>query len=97
MKIQEMPSWFWKHSENTLDKWMQKKRYLELKNFILNRFIRIKGVVSVNLVGSFWENPKSSNYRDIDIVFILDKLIIKKFQKCKNLIASINTKKLGLS
>ena len=76
---------------------MQKKRYLELKNFILNRFIRIKGVVSVNLVGSFWENPKSSNYRDIDIVVILDKLSIKKFQKCKNLIASINTKKLGLS
>ena len=57
---------------------MKKKQFIEFKNYILNRFIRIKGVVSVNLVGSFWENPKSSNYRDIDIVVILDKLNIKK-------------------
>ena len=49
---------------------MKKKQFIEFKNYILNRFIRIKGVVSVNLVGSFWENPKSSNYRDIDIVVI---------------------------
>ncbi len=75
---------------------MKKKQFKEFKNYILNRFIRIKGVVSVNLVGSFWENPKSSNYRDIDIVVILDKLNIKKLQKCKNLIARINTTKLGL-
>ena len=32
---------------------MQKKRYFELKKYILNKFIRIKGVISVNLVGSF--------------------------------------------
>ncbi len=76
---------------------MQKKRYFELKKYILNKFIRIKGVISVNLVGSFWDNPNSSNYRDIDIVVILDKLSRKKFQKCKNLIASIKTKKLGLN
>ena len=42
---------------------MQKKRYFELKKYILNKFIRIKGVISVNLVGSFWDNPNSSNYK----------------------------------
>ena len=70
---------------------MQKKIFW-IKKYILNKFIRIKGVISVNLVGSFWDNPNSSNYRDIDIVVILDKLSRKKFQKCKNLIASIKTK-----
>ncbi len=76
---------------------MQKRKYLELKKYILNKFIRIKGVVSVNLVGSFWENPKSTNYRDIDIVVVLDHLTLKKFENCKKLIARIKTNKLGLS
>jgi len=75
---------------------MKKKKYLELKNYILNKFIRIKGVVSVNLVGSFWENPEISNYRDIDIVIILDRLSLKKFKECKKLIQNIKLNKFAL-
>ena len=57
---------------------MQKKNFLKFKKYLLNNFIKIQGVESINLVGSFWSKPNSSNYSDIDIVIILDKFSLKK-------------------
>ena len=70
---------------------------MKLKKYILSKLIKIKSVVSVNLVGSFWENPEKSNYKDIDIVIILDNLSYKKFLICKKHIQEIKLDKYNLS
>ena len=75
---------------------MQIKKFLLFKKHLLNNFIKIQGVQSINLVGSFWKNPVTSNYRDIDIVIVLDSLNLKKFNGCEDFIKKINLSKYGL-
>ena len=53
---------------------LKKFFFSKLKNHILNNLLKVKGVISVNLVGSFWENPNENNFRDIDIVVVLKKI-----------------------
>ena len=50
-----------------------------MKKDIFKSLISIKGVVSVTLVGSFWEKKKTKDFSDIDIVIVL-----KKFSKGVN-------------
>ena len=70
--------------------------FLKLKNHILKDFLKIKGVISVNLVGSFWENPNENNFRDIDIVIILKEINRKKFYNCIKFIKKIDLNLFGL-
>ena len=49
------------------------KDKIKLKNYLLKTLINIEGVISVTLVGSFWEKKKLKNFSDLDIVIILDK------------------------
>ena len=45
----------------------------KLKKDLFNTLIKNKNVISVTLVGSFWENT-DSDFSDIDIVIILKNL-----------------------
>jgi broad specificity phosphatase PhoE len=75
---------------------LKRNYFLKLKKHILRDFLKIKDVVSVNLVGSFWENPTEDNFRDIDIVVILKKINKKKFNNCVNFVNKIKLKLFGL-
>lgn len=76
---------------------MKRKNLLKLKNFFFKNFFKIRGVKSVNLVGSFWGKNSNKNYKDIDIVVIVDKLTKDKFKKCKNLVNKVNPQNYGLN
>ena len=53
---------------------LKKNSFSKFKNYILKNFLEVQGVISVNLVGSFWNNPNENNFRDIDIVIILNNI-----------------------
>ncbi len=72
------------------------KDKLRLKKKLLINLTKINGVVSVTLVGSFWEKNNSKNFSDIDIVIILKKFNQKKYQECLRKIKKINLKEFNL-
>ncbi len=68
----------------------------KLKNYLLKTLIKLKGVISVTLVGSFWEQNKLSNFSDLDIVIILDEFNKKSYDNCINALLKTNLKKFNL-
>ena len=68
----------------------------KLKKDLFNTLIKNKNVISVTLVGSFWENNRSQDFSDIDIVVILKKFDKKNYQDCLNKIDKLNLKKYNL-
>ena len=72
------------------------KDKIKLKNYLLKTLINIEGVISVTLVGSFWEKKKLKNFSDLDIVIILDKFKKKSYDRCINSLLEINLKKFNL-
>jgi len=53
-----------------------------LKKDLFKTLIKNKNVISVTLVGSFWENKKSKDFSDIDIVIILKRFNKISYQEC---------------
>ena len=72
------------------------KDKIKLKKYLLKTLINIESVISVTLVGSFWEKNKLKNFSDLDIVIILDKFNKKSYDKCINSLLKINLKKFNL-
>ena len=75
---------------------LKKFFFSKLKNHILNNLLKVKGVISVNLVGSFWENPNENNFRDIDIVVVLKKIDKTKFYNCIKFVEKMDLNLFGL-
>mgnify|MGYP001417003188 CR=1 FL=1 len=62
------------------------KDKIKLKNYLLKNLIKIEGVLSVTLVGSFWEKNNLNNFTFIDFgcgysrsLFFLKKFFNLKF------------------
>ena len=75
---------------------LKKNSFSKFKNYILKNFLEVQGVISVNLVGSFWNNPNENNFRDIDIVIILNNIDKKKFINCVKFVEKIDLNLFGL-
>jgi ribonuclease H / adenosylcobalamin/alpha-ribazole phosphatase len=69
---------------------------IKLKNYLLKTLINKEGVISVTLVGSFWEKKNLNNFSDIDIIIILDKFNKQNYDKCISSLIKINLKKFNL-
>ncbi len=69
---------------------------IRLKKDIFKNLIIIDNVLSVTLVGSFWESRISRDFSDIDIVIILKKFSKKTYDQCLSKIRNIKIKKYGL-
>ena len=67
-----------------------------LKKDLFKTLIKNKNVISVTLVGSFWENKKSKDFSDIDIVIILKRFNKISYQECLKKINNLNLKKYNL-
>ena len=74
---------------------LKKNSFSKFKNYILKNFLEVQGVISVNLVGSFWNNPNENNFRDIDIVIILNNIDKKKFINCVKFVEKIDLNLFG--
>ena len=72
------------------------KDKIKLKNYLLKNLIKIEGVLSVTLVGSFWEKNNLNNFSDIDIIIILDKFNKQNYNKCISSLLKINLKNFNL-
>jgi broad specificity phosphatase PhoE len=72
------------------------KDKIRLKNHLFKIIKDIDGVISVTLVGSFWNKTNLDNFSDVDIVIILKKLNKKNFNSCIKTISKINLKKFNL-
>ncbi len=70
---------------------------INLKKDIFKSLISIKGVVSVTLVGSFWEKKKTKDFSDIDIVIVLKKFSKVKYYECLKKINNLKLKKYNLA
>lgn len=72
------------------------KDKIKLKKHLFRIITNIEGVMSVTLVGSFWDKTNSKNFSDIDIVIILKKLNKTRFNKCIKKISKINLSEFNL-
>ena len=68
----------------------------KLKKDLFNSLTKNKNIVSVTLVGSFWENNRPKDFSDIDIVIILKRFNKKDYQECIKKITRLNLKKYNL-
>lgn len=68
----------------------------KLKNYIFKNLMSIDEILSVTLVGSFWNKSNFHNFSDVDVVIILKKLNTKNFNRCINIISKINLKNFNL-
>ena len=68
----------------------------KLKKDLFKTLIKNKNVISVTLVGSFWEDERSKDFSDIDIVIILKKFNKNNYQECLKKITKLNLKKYNL-
>ena len=55
---------------------------VKLKKDIFKTLLDINDVVSITLVGSFWEKKSIKDFSDIDIVIILKKFSRITYYKC---------------
>lgn len=69
---------------------------VKLKKDIFKTINKIKDVVSVTLVGSFWENKNNTDFSDIDIVIILKKFSKVKYDQCLKKINNLQLEKYNL-
>jgi broad specificity phosphatase PhoE len=69
---------------------------VKLKKDIFKTLNKIKDVVSVTLVGSFWENKSTNDFSDIDIVIILKKFNKVKYDQCLKRINNLKLEKYNL-
>ena len=74
----------------------QNKDKNKLKKDIFDILTSIKSVVSVTLVGSFWNKKNLKDFSDIDIVIILEKFSKSKYFECINKIKKIDLRKYNL-
>ena len=72
------------------------KQKKKLKEDLFKTLIKNKNVISITLVGSFWEDKKSKDFSDIDVIIILKKFSKNNYQECLNKIRSLNLKKYNL-
>lgn len=72
------------------------KDKIRLKNHLFKIIMGIDNVLSVTLVGSFWNKTNLNNFSDVDIVIIFKRLNKKKFKECIKKISKINLKKFNL-
>ena len=70
---------------------------VKLKKDIFKTLNKIKDVVSVTLVGSFWEKKSNKDFSDIDIVIILKKFSKAKYYQCLKKINNLELKKYNLA
>ena len=70
---------------------------VKLKKDIFKTLNKIKDVVSVTLVGSFWEKKNNKDFSDIDIVIILKKFSKAKYYQCLKKINNLELKKYNLA
>lgn len=68
----------------------------KLKQDLFKTLFKNKNVISITLVGSFWESKKSNDFSDIDIVIILKKFNKKTYLDCLKKIRDINLRKYNL-
>ena len=65
------------------------KQKKKLKEDLFKTLIKNKNVISITLVGSFWEDKKSKDFSDIDVIIILKKFSKNNYQECLNKIRSL--------
>lgn len=70
---------------------------VKLKKDIFKTLIDINEVVSVTLVGSFWEKNSTKDFSDIDIVIILKKFSKVTYFQCLKKINNLELKKYNLA
>ena len=70
---------------------------VKLKKDIFKTLFDIKDVVSVTLVGSFWEKKITKDFSDVDIVIILGKLNKFTYNQCLKKINNLELKKYNLA
>ena len=66
---------------------------VNLKKDIFKTLTDINEVVSVTLVGSFWEKKSTKDFSDIDIVIILKKFSKVTYFQCLKKIINLELKK----
>ena len=64
----------------------------KLKNDLFKSLFKIKNVISVTLVGSFWENKNFDDFSDIDIVIIVNEIDKNTYLICLKKISNLNLK-----
>ena len=69
----------------------------KLKKDIFKTLNKIKDVVSVTLVGSFWEKKSTKDFSDIDIVIILENFSEVKYYQCLKKINNLKLRKYNLT
>jgi len=67
---------------------------VNLKKDIFKTLIDINEVVSVTLVGSFWEKKRTKDFSDIDIVIILKKFSKVTYFQCLKKINNLELKNI---
>ena len=70
---------------------------VKLKKDIFKTLLDINDVVSITLVGSFWEKKSIKDFSDIDIVIILKKFSRITYYKCLKKINDLELKKYNLA
>ena len=70
---------------------------IKLKEDIFKILIDINEVISVTLVGSFWEKKTTKDFSDIDIVIILKKFSKITYYQCLKKINNLELKKYNLA
>ena len=65
---------------------------MKLREIILNSLIKNKGIISVNIVGSFTETNNLDTVGDIDVVVICKKITKKLIKKLNSKIKKIKIK-----
>ena len=70
---------------------------VKLKKDIFKTLIEIKDVLSITLVGSFWEKKSTKDFSDIDIVIILKKFNKATYYQCLKKINNLELRKYNLA
>ena len=65
---------------------------MKLREIILNSLIKDKGIISVNIVGSFTETNNLDTVGDIDVVVICKKITKKLIKKLNSKIKKLKLK-----